>query len=106
MTIAETEKVDALGEEISTGDVVLSIFDHLDWTDEQEHLLLLQEKINSYLDFIETGQIQEDFPKAEGARLKIQILAKYPLSEAAEDFLAKASFATNTSGISLVHRVH
>ncbi|WP_407059149.1 DUF6572 domain-containing protein [Ralstonia syzygii subsp. celebesensis] len=32
----------------------------------EEHLLLLQEKINCYLRFIESGEIYNSFPSAEG----------------------------------------
>jgi hypothetical protein len=34
-------------------------------------LYKLQEKINSYIEFIESGQMEESFPKAKGKTKKI-----------------------------------
>jgi hypothetical protein len=44
MTVENTSVVDALGTDTDTGEVRLSIFDHLLW--DTEHLRLLQDKIN------------------------------------------------------------
>ncbi len=43
--------------------VTLCISDHIPWDDEviNAHLVILQEKINDYLDFIYSGQIYEEF---------------------------------------------
>ena len=37
--------------------VVLTITDHLEWDIENEHLLILQDKINAYLGAIEDGEL-------------------------------------------------
>jgi hypothetical protein len=36
-----------------------------------EHLLILQDKLNSYLRFIETGEIFESYPAAKNSSLVI-----------------------------------
>ena len=35
---------------------ILTIADHLEWYKENEHLILLQDKINAYLTAIENGE--------------------------------------------------
>ncbi len=50
------------------GEVVLTISDHLEWNDENEHILTLQEKINRYLGFIQCGQLHERYTHAKRRR--------------------------------------
>ena len=52
MTVLQKSTVDWLGIEKGTGNVVLTVVDDLDWSDENGHLLALQEKLNTYLAFI------------------------------------------------------
>ncbi|HPK29581.1 MAG TPA: hypothetical protein PK979_00885 [Bacteroidales bacterium] len=40
--------------------VILTISDHLEWDEENEHIFLLQEKINDYLIAIESGQLNKN----------------------------------------------
>lgn len=47
MSIDQSETVDIISQ-APDGTVVLTISDHLEWDAENEHLLLLQEKLNSY----------------------------------------------------------
>ena len=58
MSVTETNIVDgiALSEE---GTFKMLITNHLDWCDEYKHLMILQEKINSYIAFCEGKQYKE-----------------------------------------------
>jgi len=60
MSVENKEKIDFVSLEKGSGDIILTISDHLSWDDE-EHIILLQDKINSYIEYIENGQIQELF---------------------------------------------
>ena len=66
MSIVETKVVDIIAvPEWEPKNVILLITDHLKWGDKAqqgEHLLLLQEKINTYIAFIESGEILENYP--------------------------------------------
>ena len=57
MAVDQTRVVDTVGLETETGAVILTIYDHLDWSDTLAHQTVLQEKINTYLLFIESGEI-------------------------------------------------
>src|SRR4051812_37461549 len=81
MTVENTSIVDAVGTDKETGEVRLSIFDHLPW--DTQHLRLLQEKINVYLGFIESGEIYGSYPNAKGRPLVIDVFTKFrPTKEA------------------------
>lgn len=87
MSIIETNKIDAIGTDKTSGEVILTITDHLDWSDEISHLELLQEKLNSYIEFIEGGQIDEDYPNSKGKKLVIEIVTQYDYTEEGRTFL-------------------
>lgn len=64
-----TVDIVALGKENT---VLLTISDHLDWTDVNSHLYLLQEKVNTYLGYIESGQLYNQMEKARDMRPVIE----------------------------------
>lgn len=78
--------------------LVLTISDHLEWDDKNEHLLLLQDKINSYVDFIENGQLAESYPDKSDKKIMIQIVFKYYPNRIAEEFLAIVERFLNEKG--------
>lgn len=104
MGIDQTNVVDAIGVDKENGVLVLTIADHLPWSDTSEHLLLLQEKLNTYLAFLEGGEIYQVYPDAKGRNVVIELLFKYPPNEHSLEFLAKAGFAIQQAGFELIHR--
>jgi hypothetical protein len=48
MTVEDVDKIDFAGIDRKSGDMIVSISDHLDWhKNGGEHLLVLQNKLNS-----------------------------------------------------------
>jgi hypothetical protein len=99
MTVENTSIVDAVGTDVETGEVRLSIFDHLPW--DTAHLSLLQDKINLYLGFIESGEIYVAYPSAKGRPLVIDVFTKFRPNGDAEVFLKQAEAVTANYGASL-----
>jgi hypothetical protein len=84
----------------------LIISDHLPWDNTVgNHALLLQEKINEYVGFIESGSIYEARPDLIGRRLIIKVIAKYALSPEGVEFVAKAKDFLASAGFVLLHEV-
>ncbi|MBI3234223.1 MAG: hypothetical protein HYZ42_09310 [Bacteroidetes bacterium] len=81
------------------GKVVLRISDHLFWDEKNEHLLVLQDKINSYLRFIESGEIFESYPAANTSSLLIEVCLKYEPNETGLSFLNKCQEIILNTGI-------
>ncbi len=48
MSVEDKDKIDSMGINKETDVVTLAISDHLDWDNEYDHLIMLQEKINTY----------------------------------------------------------
>ena len=102
MSIEQTETVDFVTLDRETGDVLLTISDHLAWDwNEEEHLVLLQSKLNAYLRFVESGEMVRDFPDTKGRRVVINLVGRFPLSEKATTFLARAGGAIRGAGFDL-----
>lgn len=81
MSVDQTNVIDAIGIDNVTGDLVLTIADHREWKEcSNEHLLLLQEKLNTYLRFVESGEISQTYMDAKDRSVLIDVVCKYPLS--------------------------
>ncbi|MEM5434491.1 DUF6572 domain-containing protein [Paraburkholderia diazotrophica] len=106
MSIVDTNVVDIVGVDPSKGIARLIITDHLEWTQPvDEHLLLLQEKINSYLRFLEGGELEQHYPDAKGCRCEIEIAMKFQPSSEALQFIRKAREIVQGGGFDLIYRV-
>lgn len=90
MTVENFEVIDALGISKESGEVVLTISDHLTWENPSEHFEILECKIGRYLDFIQSGQLLESVPDAANRHVRISIFCKYPPSAHAHSFLTAA----------------
>lgn len=102
MSIEQEKVIDFVGLDIPTGRVHLTISDHLAWDEfSKEHMLSLQKKINSYLSFIESGELLEKYPKYQGKPIVIQVIGKYPLSPEAEHFYEHAREAIINAGFEI-----
>ncbi|MBZ2205926.1 DUF6572 domain-containing protein [Massilia soli] len=104
MTVEQTNKVDLISVDPKTDEVVMTISDHLDWADKATHLLLLQEKINSYLAFIESGEILDSYPNAKGRPVVIDVVFKHEIDPEAGDFLAIATEIVEAAGFRMTTR--
>ena len=91
MSILETNKIDMVATRPDSRVVRLIITDHLDWDDVETHSRLLQEKVNAYLDFVETGQVNRlpghRIPSSPEFRI-ILAVPQLPSPEA-QDFLSQ-----------------
>jgi hypothetical protein len=102
MTVMETNTVDIVAPANQDGKAELVLVDQLPWkVDEGEHLVMLQDKINTYLAYVESGQLVDDFPNAKGRNVVLKINALYAPSEKGERFLAAVRPIVGQLGIEL-----
>lgn len=74
MSVEDNNMIDMVSVD-NDGNAVLTISDHLEWDAENEHLLILQTKINMYLGAIESGEIYSKYPKSKNRNICIRIIA-------------------------------
>lgn len=101
MTVENFEVIDALGISKESGEVVLTISDHLTWENPSQHFEILEGKIGSYVDFIQSGQLLESVPDAVNQQVRICIFCKYQPSAHAHDFLTAAERQLADVGVKL-----
>jgi hypothetical protein len=103
MSIDQLDKIDFYGVDRERTRVRLVITDHLDWEefDEGDHLELLQNKINAYLQFVEGGQWVKTRPDLEGVPIVIEVRAKHMPSTEALKFYRLAGPMVAEGGASL-----
>ena len=97
--------IDAIGVDKASGEVVLTVSDHLGWEDEASHLEALQSKLNRYLAFLESGEVFSQYPAAVGRTLRILVVLKYPPPDLADQFFRRARTTTREAGFELDYRV-
>ena len=105
MSVEEINTIDFIGVDKSSGKVVLTISDHLDWMDSNYHLKKLQDKLNCYIHFCESGEIYESYPNAKDRDIMLSIRTKYPFSPEGKEFILKAREIIERSGFFLELRV-
>ncbi|PQO28002.1 hypothetical protein C5Y96_16630 [Blastopirellula marina] len=99
MALAKKYIIDAVGICKQTGSVVVSLMDEEDWDEEDEHIKLLQDKLATYLRFIESGDMQKAYPKAQGRTVRIEIRGRCRPSEGGQRFLDETAERIRAKGI-------
>lgn len=105
MALEQANEIDSVGIDIQTDNVVLSIIDGVSWENEHDHLILLQNKINMYLSFIESGEIFSSYPNAEGHLIVIKVYAKHVMPKKGIEFLEKASEVIKAAGFKMQWKI-
>jgi hypothetical protein len=107
MALHKTGVIDRVGVEADTGRVVLTVVDEMDWSDDQRHLLALQQKLNTYLSFVERGEVFRRLARPGHPMLprttpvKVGIVAIHPFPAYAMAFLEYARHVFESSGMEL-----
>ena len=101
MSILEKEVIDAVG--VSEDGKVLSLMlaDHLDWSNEYEHLMLLQDKINTYIAYLENRQFEESYPNHDCSYAVISIYFVHDIPKNCEKFLQAVQDQIGSLGIKI-----
>jgi len=103
MSVDQKDTVDLIST-LPDGEVLLTISDHLPWDENNEHLLVLQDKLNSYLIFIESGEIFESYSTAKNKSFIIEVVMKYKPNEVALVFLTQCKDTIENTGVQLSWR--
>jgi hypothetical protein len=104
MPIDDLSVVDAISLD-PHGVVNLTIFDARDWVDEGRHLLAIQEKINTYFNFIQSGQLLEAYPDAAGKKILINLMTPDQIPSQALELLRRADVLAMKLNTRVSHQV-
>ena len=101
MSVDDPNKIDIIATKPDSDVVRLVITDHLDWLDFERHAQLIQDKVNSYIAFIESGQLLRVQQPPIPARPVIMIVLSVQQlpSDEAEEFLRKVRAFLDAVGL-------
>jgi hypothetical protein len=85
---------------------VLTITDHLEWDIKNKHLLILQDKINSYLGAIEGGEFYTKYPHAESRNIIIRVVSLHDPNEEGKVFLERVKGILEEGGYKFQFSLH
>lgn len=105
MSVEQLDVVDVVSIDKQTGHVILTISDHLDWSNSLQHQTALQAKFNKYLAFVESGEILTRYPDAKDRPVAIKVVFKHKPDQEGWRFLARAKEVIESAGFSLRHEV-
>lgn len=103
MSVMDEGVIDNMGLRKNEKSLNLYIFDHLAWGLEADdvHIFMLQNKLNDYLQYIDSGQVNERYKVEDYENIIIRVIAKYPFSYDCVQFLDKAKRYINDAGFEL-----
>ena len=104
MSVTDTSVVDAIGVDNETGQVILTLVDHLSWGD-LAHIEFLRAKLNAYLAFIEGGELLDSYPQSQGRRVAIQVVCKYAPDAVGVEFFHNSERTIRNAGSDFSWRV-
>ena len=68
-------------------DIALSLIETRPWDERGENLLDMQEKLKAYLDYVESGQLYQQYPEAKGRSVCFRLHAAYSPDAQTERFI-------------------
>ena len=76
LNIEKTNVIDGISYDEKNSKLILLLTDGMDWHNEYNHLILLQEKINNYIAYIEEKQYKKNYSNVEQIEIQIKFLFK------------------------------
>jgi len=105
MSVENSKILDGIALTKDNNGIILLIADHIDWEDEYRHLLMLQEKINSYILFLEEKQYKEIYHNDSIFYGIIEIHFLHNIPSNAEKFLQTVQNQVSELGIKVQYIV-
>lgn len=106
MSITNIKVIDGIGTNKENDAIMLLLCDHLPWEGENapkvvDHLLLLQQKLNAYVSFLEGGQYKGKYPNLEPKMALIDIRFQHDIPQTCEQFLQTVQDKLGELGIKI-----
>lgn len=88
MSLKNVNIIDGKEPDLS-GNLIFYLEDELEWNEnkEKEHLLLLQDKLNTYLSYIQRGEYKKDYPAYNFRQAIIEIKFHSNITEHCKRYL-------------------
>lgn len=107
MRVVETGKIDIVATRPGSRVVKLVVADHLPWDDVEGHTRLLQDKVNTYIAVVESGQLAhlKEAKILESPEVRIEVVLQHAPTSDAEQFLGQVDGFLRGIGLAFEWRV-
>lgn len=105
MAVNDQGTIDMMSFDKANGDVVLTISDDLDWSEPFEHQEILQRKFNTYLAFVENGELVRQYPETRERAIVFRVVFKFKPEREGNLFLERARQVIESAGFKLRHEL-
>ncbi|MCG8465444.1 MAG: hypothetical protein MI750_11405 [Xanthomonadales bacterium] len=100
--IHETDKIDLIADHPEDNRLCLFMVETREWSESQEMYLELQEKLSTYLTYIDCGKLYEDYPGFVGKGIRFMLCYFYPLNDIATSTISRMETILFERNIELV----
>lgn len=99
MAIDNRDTVDSVAYESNT--LILQLYDHLDFDEEFEydHMVMLQDKLNTYIWYIDSNQYQDTYPEKEFSNFIINVFFMFEPTGLCKKFLENINLKLSEANI-------
>jgi hypothetical protein len=87
MTTEDHGTIDFVAYDREAGCVILVVVEERPWGERGGLLPDLQAKLNTYLEYVTSGQLKADYAEASKASVQIELRCTYPLGTREKEFL-------------------
>lgn len=105
MSIEQSRVIDIIWTEKDGSAVILTATDHLEWGD-IEHLMLIQQKLNSYVAYVESGEIFDSYPDAKGKEIRFSLVCQFFPDEEGAKFLERCQEVIENAGFKFYYEIN
>jgi len=104
MAVTDSQTIDGIAYDDNATTLVLEIYDHLNFDGkfEFDHLAILQDKLNSYIWFINSKQYEETYPNKRFSKFIINIHFLNAITENCKKYIENANIKLSAFDIHIV----
>ena len=104
MAVTDQNVIDGIAFDEENKTLILEIYDHLNFEGkfEFEHLVILQDKLNTYLWYINSKQYEESYPNKNFEKFVINIHFKFKITENCKKYINQSNLKIEPLNVQII----
>jgi hypothetical protein len=87
MSVRDPDQIDLVAQDPDANEAILVLIENRDFGPEGSLLPELQTKLNTYLNYVGSGQMRADYPQTAGQSVRFELITSQPLGQLERSFL-------------------
>lgn len=104
MAVTDQNIIDGIAFDEENEALILEIYDHLNFEGkfEFDHLVILQDKLNTYLWYVNSNQYEEVYPNKSFKKFIINIHFKFNITENCQKYIEQSNLKLKSSNVQII----